>query len=144
MHKEKWQSMTDEQKTAFMRNVFKTFDFGESFDYAKCREYYERMTDEHGTYGVYQNPCVVLELVDPIMAPVIMRWMYCRFDDNGERVGHGLGDTAPLFGYNLDELTFDKGSLMNFSDSEKQVLREAVRIIKEKTKSERDEYGRTD
>ena len=89
-----------------------------------------------GTHGVYQNPCIVLELFDPIMAPTIMSWMYRNFDDNGDTVGYAQGSPAPLFGYNLIELTFDKGTLMEFSDSEKQILREAMRIIGEKTKKE--------
>ena len=134
MTKEKWQSMTDEQKTLYMRKVFKEINIGDSFDYAECRKLYERMTDDYGTYGVCQNPCIVLELFDPIMAPAIMSWMYCGFDDNGEHVGSTQGSPAPLFGYNLVELTFDKGTLMEFSDNEKQILREAMRIIGEKTK----------
>lgn len=137
MTREKWSALTDEQKTAFMRKVFKNMNFGDSFDYADCRKLYERMTEEgSGTYGVYQNPCIVLELVDPIMAPAIMAWMYASFDDNGERVGYTKGQQAPLFGYNMIELTFDKSTLMEFSDTEKQILREAMRIIGEKTKQE--------
>ena len=127
--------MTDEQKTSYMRKVFKNMNFGDSFDYAICRRIYEQITKEgFGTYGVYQNPCIVLELVDPIMAPAIMGWMYDSFDDNGELVDYTKGQRAPLFGYNMIELTFDKGTLMGFSDDEKQILREAIRIIREKTK----------
>ena len=83
---------------------------------------------------MYENPCIVLELFDPIMACCIMDWMYGKFDDNGNRVTALNGGTAPLFGYKMVELCFNKGSLMEFSDSEKQVLREAMRIIGEKTK----------
>ena len=137
MNKEKWQSMTDEQKTSYMRKVFKGMNIGESFDYAECRRVHDRMTEAGaGTHGVYQNPCIVLELFDPIMAPAILDWMYHNFDDNGDNVGCAQGSPAPLFGYNLIELTFDKGTLMGFSDTEKQILREAMRIIAEKTKDE--------
>ena len=138
MDKEKWQSMTDEQKTSYMRKVFKEMNIGDSFDYAECRRVYERLTEAgKGTYGVYQNPCIVLELFDPIMACCIMDWMYSYFDDNGDRVDSYSGGTEPfLFGYKMVELYLNKGSLMNFSDSEKQVLREAMRIIGEKTKEE--------
>ena len=45
MDKEKWQSMTDEEKTMFMRKVFKSMNIGDSFDYAECRRVYERMTE---------------------------------------------------------------------------------------------------
>ena len=129
--------MTDEQKTSYMRKVFKETNIGDSFDYAECRRVHDRMAEAGvGTCGVYQNPCIVLELFDPIMAPTIMSWMYRNFDDNGDSVGYAQGSPAPLFGYNLIELTFDKGTLMEFSDSEKQILREAMRIIGEKTKME--------
>ena len=134
MTKEKWQSMTDEQKTSYMRKVFKSMNIGESYDYAKDREVYERLTENNVTHGVYQNPCIVLELFDPVMAHTIMSWMYRNFDDNGDAVGYTQGSPAPLFGYSLIELTFDKSTLMDFSDNEKQVLREAMRIIGEKTK----------
>lgn len=134
MTKEKWQSMTDEQKTSYMRKVFKEMNIGESFDYAECRRVYDRMTENGKTYGVYKNPCIVLELFDPIMACTIMDWMYRNFDDNGDSVDYTKGSPAPLFGYNMVELTFDKGTLMEFSDTEKQILREAMRIIGEKTK----------
>lgn len=129
--------MTDEQKTSYMRKVFNVMKIGDSFDYAECRRLYERMTEAgRGTYGVYQSPCIVLELFDPIMAPAIMSWMYCNFDDNGDSARYGKGQPAPLFGYKMVELFFDKGTLMEFSDSEKQILREAMRIIGEKTKQE--------
>jgi len=137
MDKEKWQSMTDEQKTSYMRKVFKNINIGDCFDYAECRRVYDRMTEVGtGTHGVYHNPCIVLELFDPVMAPTIMSWMYRNFDDNGDAVGCNQGSPAPLFGYNMVELTFDKGTLMEFSDDEKQILREAMRIIGEKTKME--------
>ena len=35
MTKEKWQAMTDEEKTSYMRKVFKAMNIGESFDYAE-------------------------------------------------------------------------------------------------------------
>jgi hypothetical protein len=138
MDKERWQLMTDEEKTMFMRKVFKSMNIGDSFDYAECRRVYERMTEAgSGTYGVYKNPCIVLELFDPIMACCIMDWMYGSFDDNGDRVDSHSGGTAPLFGYKMVELYFDKGSLLGFTDSEKQVLKEAMRIIGEKTTEEK-------
>lgn len=127
--------MTDDQKTAYMRKVYKEMNIGDSFDYAECRRVHDRMTEAgFGTHGVFQNPCIVLELFDPIMAPTIMSWMYRKFDENGEI--DDKGESAPLFGYKMVELTFDKGTLMEFSDDEKMVLREAMRIIGEKTKKE--------
>lgn len=140
MKKEKWFNMSDDQKTSFMRNVFKDMDLGETFDYAECVRISERMKEHTGElYGVFNNPCIVLELVDPVMAHMLLGWMYRKFNDQGETDLNG--DTAPLFGYNMVELYLDKGSLMDFSDSEKDILREAVRIIKEKT-NKKDENTR--
>ena len=133
--------MTDEQKTSYMRKVFKDLNIGDSFDYAECRRVYDLINwgADAGTYGVYHNPCIVLELFDPIMAPTLMSWMYRNFDDNGDAVDHTKGSPAPIFGYNMVELTFDKGTLMEFSDNEKQILREAMRIIRDKTKIDGDQ-----
>ena len=138
MSKEKWSALTDEQKTAYMRKVFKSMNIGDCFDYAQCREVHKRLTENGQTWGVYENPCVVLQLYDPIMASSIMSWMYGCYDDEGNRVEYTKGDSAPIFGYKMIELVFDKGSLMEFSDTEKQVLREAMRIINEKTKMPED------
>ena len=135
MDKEKWSAMSDEQKTSFMRKVFKEMNFGECFDYSKCRSYYEKMSKMgHWHNGAYENPCIVLQLVDPIMAADIFAWMYMPFDENGEPTEYTKGNPAPLFGYNLVEFVLDKHSLMDFSDKEKEILREAMRIIGEKTK----------
>lgn len=134
MNVEKWQSMSDEQKTKFMRNVFKHLDLGETFDYAECRRVYEKMK-EHGKegYGVYNNPCLTLKLVDPIMAGHVLSWMYSKFDIEGNVTLYG--ETAPIFGYNMTELSFDKHSLMEYNEDEQNILREAVRIINRKVKA---------
>ena len=133
MNKEKWNSMTDEQKTHFMRNVFKDLDLGETFDYAECRKRYERLKEMgKERFGKFENPCLTLELVDPIMANDVLSWMYCHFDDEGNIVANG--ETPPIFGYNITELTFDKHSLMEYSENEQNVLREAVRIINRRVK----------
>lgn len=133
MKKEKWESMTDDQKTTFMRNVFKNMNLGENFDYEECKKRAERFKEMTGEYyGVCKNPCIVVELVDPIMACSLMSWMYGTYNEVGERIRDG--ETAPIFGYNMTELYFDKGSLMEFSDTEKQVLRQAIEILSEKVK----------
>lgn len=134
MKKDIWGQMSDEQKTEYMRNVFKEMRIGQDFDYAECRRVYERMKGESSrAYGEFDNPCLVLELADPIMSYMIMGWMYSTFNIRGERVAFNQGgDTAPLFGYNLVELHFDKRSLMNFSDDEKSIIKRAVDIINER------------
>ena len=139
MNKEKWNGMTDEQKTKFMRNVFKQLNFGDEFDYAESRKHYERMKEAGlGSHGAYANPCITLELVDPIMATEILSWMYSHFDDEGNNTVSS-GETPPIFGYNMTELTFDKSTLMDYNDSEKEVLREAIRIINKHAKAFKEE-----
>lgn len=132
MDKEKWRSMTDDEKTSYMRNVFKDMRLGDNFDYGDCR----RIFEETKGYGVYQNPCLVLELVDPIMAHFVMDWMYSFYDDEGNSAPSTLpGAThAPLFGYRLVSLYFDKSSLMNFSDWEKDIINKALSILKDRVK----------
>lgn len=125
--------MTDEQKTTFMRRVFKRLHFGEDFDYAERRRYRDILIEKGINYGEFQNPCLVLELVDPVMANPIISWLYGEYGDNGEYSAGG--ETAPLFGYNLIEIHFDKGSLMGYSSEEEDVLRRAFEIIKSKMKN---------
>lgn len=133
MNKEKWSSMTDEQKTTFMRNVFKTWHFGEDFDYAERRRFHDDLVKERMHYGEFENPCLVLEIVDPIMAFPMMSWLYGQYGDDGKPSKNG--ESAPLFGYNLKEIYFDKGSLMGYSSEEEDVLRRAFEIIKSKMKN---------
>lgn len=131
MTREKWERLSDDEKTKYMRNVFRNLQFGEKFDYAALRKHHERLMEldksRFENYGVYQNPCLVLEIFDPIMAPMIMDWMYSKFDDEGNLDSDG--SPAPLFGYMGTDLYFDKKSLMEFNEEEKSILGEAMRII---------------
>ena len=133
MDREKWNSMTDEQKTVFMRGVFKNLNFGQEFDYAECRKRYEILKDaDAGGFGVFDNPCLELKLVDPVMASTIMAWLYTDYDNNGCQAAGG--ESSPLFGYNLENIWFNKGSLMGFSEAEEITIRKAFDIIRKKTK----------
>ena len=133
MNKEKWSSMTDDQKTIFMRNVFKTWHFGEDFDYADRRRFHDALVDKGLNYGEFENPCLVLEIVDPVMAFPITSWLYGSFRDDGKPSESG-GESAPLFGYNLKEIYFNKGSLTGFSEEEESLIQAAFDIIRRKTK----------
>ncbi len=125
--------MTDEQKTVFMRGVFKNLNFGQEFDYAECRGRYEILKEANAAgYAVFDNPCLELELVDPIMTSTLMSWLYTDYGDNGCYAAGG--ESAPLFGYNLTNIWFNKGSLMGFSEEEEIVIRKAFDIIKKKTR----------
>lgn len=137
MTKEKWSALTDEQKNDFMRNAFRVMGIGDTFDYSRCRKLYERMKDDDRLmgFGEFKQPCIVLELVDPIMAHLLMSWMYTTIDIQTGEPNLG-GCSVPIFGYKIIELFPDKGSLMKFSDTERSVLREAMRIIREKTEGD--------
>ena len=131
MTREKWERLSDDEKTKYMRNAFRNLQFGEKFDYAALRKHHERLIEldknRFENYGVYQNPCLVLEIFDPIMAPMIMDWMFSKLDDEGNLDNDG--SPAPLFGYMVTDLCFDVKSLMEFNEEEKSILREAMRII---------------
>lgn len=130
MNKEKWQGMTDDQKSEYMRNVFAALNFGPDYDYAADRKRYEQLHEtDNEVLPVYENPCIVLRLFDPVMTCRLFQWMYGSFDDAGNKTKYTKGEPAPLFGYEIIELVFDKHSLMDFSYEEKQILREAMRII---------------
>ena len=75
----------------------------------------------------YENPVLVLKLIDPIMADMVLSWMY-----NKVELPNGKKTEVPFLGYNLMEFVFDKSSLMNYDDEEKEVLRDAIRILKNK------------
>lgn len=71
-----------------------------------------------------QNPCISLRLVDPVLSNMIMAWMY-RKDDI-------LEGQIPFMGFTIEEFVFNKGSLMKYSGEEKEVLKHAIEIIKNK------------
>ena len=142
MTKEVWDSWFDDEKTQFMRGVFADFAFGQEFDYAKERDNYERWQERLKTEGApcgvtpCKNPCLVLTLIDPILAEWVFSWMYRGFNKDGTT--EDKGETkylAPIFGYVLDEYVLDKHSLMQYSDSERQILADAVKILNKQVKA---------
>lgn len=131
MNIKKWQKMTDEQKTVFMHNVFKVLHIGETFDYAELRKRYEEVQKNYG-FSVMggKKPLLELELVDPVMTAAVSSWLYCKFDDEGNQAV--FGETAPLFGYNLETWWGDKTILMKLTSQEKATLASAINIMKNK------------
>ena len=137
MTKELWDTLTDEEKTQYMRNVFRAMHIGETFDYTAVRRTMEGMEQHRPGFlknNTFKNPCIVLELFDPVMAYELQSWMYMKFDEKGN-YNSREGGPAPIFGYLMKELCFDKDSLMEFTESEREVLREACRIINNKVKA---------
>lgn len=115
--RESWSKLTDEEKTAELQKIIP------GADYAEYRKDYERLKELGRDFFAFDKPVVVLELIDPIMASELASWMYRR--------GNKL-DNIPVFGYKLVELTFDKASLMGFSEEERLILHQAIHIIQSK------------
>lgn len=114
--KENWASLTDEEKTHELQKLMP------GITYQEYKEQYERLKElGKESAMIFNNPVITLKLIDPIMAPSLFGWMYSR----GDKINH-----IPLFGYEMTELTFDKSSLMGFSDDEKNVLSHAFNILK--------------
>lgn len=120
---EKWQALPDEEKDKVLKNFW---DRLKGFDYKEiCREFGMMESLGMGMYGL-KNPVLVLRLADEKMSHQIMSWLYHTADTSQGKMH------IPLFGYFLDEIVFDKSSLMSYDDNEKEILRQAIRIIQEK------------
>lgn len=116
--KENWASLTDDEKTVELQKIIPGADYG---DYKKT---YEKLKEVDSCgFGVFENPVLVLELIDPVMCSSIMSWLYT----SGEKVNQ-----IPVFGYKLTEITLDKSSLMKYTDEEKYILNKAFEILKSK------------
>ena len=134
---EKWQSLTDEQRNRIVQRMHEVMDFANPNFYFKCvrREAKAKAELGQGAYtGLIDNPnpCLVLTCCDPILSTVIQRWMYTNIqveDKDGTIIWN---DRMPLGGFFLDEVYFDKSSLMKYTDDEKKVINEAINIIKNK------------
>nr|DAJ07268.1 MAG TPA: hypothetical protein [Caudoviricetes sp.] len=131
--KEYWASLSDEDKSKIIRKFCEINDLGPDFDYSKVRAFFEEVKQKYKEAGLHrgnqawEHPILVLELVDPLMAEMVLSWMYAKVElPSGER------STVPFMGYHIVELVFDKGSLMKFTDEEKNVLNHAMDILKSK------------
>lgn len=131
--KEQWEKLSDEDKSYVIGKFCESLGLGKDFDYAKAREYHDRVQEGYrqarltNNNMAYENPVLVLKLIDPIMADMILAWMYAKVE-----LPNGKKTEVPFLGYNLMEFVFDKNSLMNYDDEEKEVLRDAIRILKNK------------
>lgn len=130
--KEYWANLSDEDKSNLIRRFCKLHGLGPDFDYSELKRFHEEMKERYANNtGLYrgnnpcENPVLVLKLVDPIMAEIIFSWMYTKLD-----LPDGTSSEIPFMGYHLVEYVFDKGSLMGFTDEEKNVLNHAINILK--------------
>lgn len=115
--KESWENLTDDEKTQELQEIMP----GVNYKYYK--ELYN-MCMEHGRLNpAFENPCLSLKLIDPVLTMMLWSWMYSK----GKKLNN-----IPLFGYRLEEITIDKSSLMNFTNSEKDILSSAIKILQDK------------
>ena len=125
--KENWASLTDEEKTHELQKIMP------GVTYQEYREEYERLKElGKEDFMVFNNPVITLELIDPVMAASLMSWMY----RSGDKIKH-----IPIFGYEMKELTFDKSTLMEFSDDEKTILQQAFNVLKNRIYTKQESNG---
>ena len=115
--KENWAALTTEEKTKELQRVLPGADYQYFLDdYNLIKEF-----DSNSTLLCeWEHPVLVLKLIDPVMATQIMTWMYRQ----GEKLAN-----VPFFGYSLEEIHFDKDNLPTFSESEKEIIKEAIKIL---------------
>lgn len=119
----KWQALSDEEKDIVLKTFLQRLG---GLNYKEICKRHDLITEaDIGTYA-YKQPVLVLRLADEKMSHQIMDWLYSTVDTSQGEMH------VPLFGYFLDEIVFDKSSLMSYDDHEKEILRQAIRIIQEK------------
>lgn len=134
MNKEFWNRLPSEEKTKAIRHFLKSQEL-EDFDYDKIKAQYEKITSELGDkawcyFCQLENPILELSAIDPVLSYLVYSLLFTKHKYNVE--GKEVEDTIPILGFRVDTIFQNKAAVMNFSDSEKQVLAEAIRIIKDK------------
>lgn len=120
---ERWQALPDEEKASVLKDFLSRLD---GMDYAEICRTHDRIAETgHGSWA-WEHPVLILRLADRKMAHQIMAWMHSTVQTSQGEMH------IPFGGYFLEEVTFDKSSLMQYSESEKEILRQAMRILREK------------
>lgn len=134
---DKWQSLTNEQRNRIVQRMHEVMDFANPNFYFDCIKVENRMKaqlDEDAYTGLIQNPnpCLVLTCCDPLLSRIIGKWLNTRIQVEDKDGSIIWNDRMPFGGFFLDEIYFDKSSLMQYSDNEKDIINEAINIIKNK------------
>ena len=117
-----WECLSNEEKQQVLDSFKQRIG---NLNYSEICKSYEKYKEE-GVYGGWKNPVLLLKLADKKMAHHILTWLYST-------VKTSQGNIRIHFcGYFLEEITFDKSSLMEYSEEEKDILRKAIDIIKDK------------
>lgn len=119
----KWEALPNEEKNSVLNSFLHRLD---NMNYDEiCRTYDLFNESNLDTFG-YEHPVLILRLADPKMAHQIMAWMYHKENTSQGEI------RVPFAGYFIDEITFDKSSLMNYSEEEKVILKQAIGILRGK------------
>lgn len=142
MNKELWNSLSSEEKTNAVRHFLEKNDLL-NFDYDKCKADYERIMKELGDkswayFCRFKNPVIELMECDPVLSYMVYSLLFTTYEYKLPN-GGTKKDTIPILGFDVVAIHNDKASLMNFSDSEKQVLKEALHILKSKVEADEGE-----
>lgn len=134
MNKEFWNKLPSEEKTKAIRHFLKSQELID-FDYDKVKAQYEKITSELGDkawcyFCHLPNPMLELTNIDPVLSYLVYSLLFTKYKYNVD--GKEVEDTIPILGFRVDSIYNSKAAVMNFSDSEKQVLAEAMRIIQDK------------
>lgn len=128
--KDKWNALSNIDKTRVMRAFIESVDL-DNFDYTNqlaFRDKVDKETNFNNTmFPQLEQPCLALELIDGNMTNFITSWLYRRIKVDGV-----WDDIVPFAGYVVNELHFNKSSLMSYSENEKAILNEAIKILKRK------------
>lgn len=119
---ERWKALPDEEKQKVLDEFKRRIDNLVYSDICKSYEFYQ----ENGGNYKWKHPVLLLRLADEKMTHQILSWLYSEVETSQGKMN------VPFGGYFLEEITFDKSSLMAYDDEEKEVLRKAIQIIRNK------------
>lgn len=128
--KDKWNALSNIDKTRVMRAFIESVGL-DNFDYTNQLAFRDKVDKESNfnntMFPQLEQPCLALELIDGNMTNFITSWLYRRI-----KVDDIWDDIVPFAGYVVNELHFNKSSLMSYSENEKAILNEAIKILKRK------------
>lgn len=132
---DKWNNLNEQQRDKVVKRIYEVLGFNNPNPYIKEADRVRKDRAENGSFGYIglienSNPCLVLNLCDPVLSRIIQKWLFTTIevlDDDGTVIWN---DRMPFCGFFLDEVYFDKASLMKYTDEERDVINKAINIIK--------------
>lgn len=116
-------ALSNEEKNSVLNSFLRHLD---NMNYDEICRTYDLLNESNlGTFE-YEHPVLILRLADPKMAHQIMAWMCLKENSSQGEI------RVPFAGYFIDEIHFDKSSLMNYSEEEKAILKQAIDILRGK------------